>query len=85
MEDDYKDLKIDIENMRAQNNLVRETLPLSALKTQTIMPGEDYGGLVVCDTRDMNDKTEGNLQIVLYVAGEKHEFTFNRGLLNSKQ
>ena len=51
-----------------------------AVKPQTLLPGENCGGLVVCDTLSMDDKTEGKFQVLVSVNGEEHEFTFNRGL-----
>jgi hypothetical protein len=50
------------------------------IKPQTLLPGENSGGLVVCDTRDMNDKVEGNFKVVVSVDDEEHEFTFSRNL-----
>lgn len=50
------------------------------MKPQTLHYGESSGGLVVCDTRDINDKVEGNFQIAVTIDGEEHEFTFNRSL-----
>jgi hypothetical protein len=85
LEEDFEDLATDIENMRKQNDLLREVLPPSILNPQTIMPGQDCTGLVVCNTKDMDEKTEGNFQVIVTVAGEEHRFAFNRGFLNSRQ
>lgn len=48
------------------------------LQPQVLLPGEDGGGLVVCNTRAINSKAEGNFHVVVSVNGEQHEFTFNR-------
>lgn len=50
------------------------------LHPQILQPGEDAGGLVVCDTRAMNSKVEGNFHLTVCVNGEQHEFTFSRKL-----
>jgi hypothetical protein len=76
--DKVKDLKTRIETMRAQNQVIRERLPEFYLKSQTIKPDDDYSGIVVCDTRTMNDKAEGNLQFAVTVDGEVHKFIFKR-------
>ena len=52
------------------------------LQPQTLPPGEGGGGLVVCDTRAMNSKIEGNFHLIVSVNGEQHEFTFSRRLHN---
>lgn len=62
--------------LKGQMALVEELV----IKPQVLQPGESGGGLVVCDTRDMNDKVEGNFNIAVSVNGEEHEFTFNRSL-----
>jgi len=80
LKDKVDDLKKHIVSMRAQNQLLQEGLPEFDMKSQAIMPGDSHSGIVVCDTRAMNDKTEGNFQVVVSVAGEKHKFTFKRNL-----
>jgi hypothetical protein len=76
--DKVKDLKIRIETMRAQNQVIKERLPEFYLKSQTIKPDNSYSGIVVCDTRTINEKTEGNFQIAVAVDGEVHRFVFKR-------
>jgi hypothetical protein len=78
MGDKVKDLKTRIETMRAQNQVIRERLPEFYLKSETIKPDNNYSGIVVCDTRTMNDKAEGNFQIAVSVDGEVHQFIFKR-------
>jgi len=78
--DDMAILKQHIETMRANNQLLQEGLPELDMKSQTITPGNSHSGIVVCDTRDMNEKVEGNFQVVVSVDGEKHKFTFRRSL-----
>jgi hypothetical protein len=85
MEEYYEDLKTDIENMRAQNELVRAALPPSAFTPQTIAAGQEYGGLIICDASVLNDNTEGRFQIAVSIAGEEHRFTFSRGLSDNKE
>lgn len=63
-----------LQSLKGQMILIEELV----IKPQILLPGESSGGLVVCDTRDMNDKVEGNFQIAVSVSGEEHEFTFNR-------
>jgi hypothetical protein len=55
------------------------------LKPQKLLPGEGGGGLVVCETRSMDFKTEGNFRVVVSVDGEEHNFTFNRSQMSNRQ
>ena len=66
--------------LNVQRMLVKELV----MKSQTLQLEQSGGGLVVCNTRAMDDKTEGNFQVVVSLAGEEHKFTFNRSLLSSK-
>lgn len=76
-----EDLEMDIETMRANNQLLREALPAIVMKPQaTIMPGGSYSGVMVCDTRDLDEEMEGRFQLAVLVDGEEHIFTFNREL-----
>ena len=76
-----EDLQYDVEIMRANNQLLREAMPEIILQPQTIAPGGNYSGIVVCDTRELDAKLEGRFQVAVMVDGEEHRFTFNR-LLN---
>jgi hypothetical protein len=72
---------MDIETMRANNQLLREALPEIIMKPQaTIMPGGSYSGVVVCDTRELDEEIEGRFQMAVLVGGEEHIFIFNRVL-----
>jgi hypothetical protein len=64
----------------AQANEQIKFIKKLVMQPRNIMPGETYGGLVVCDTRDMSYKTEGAFQVTVSVDGEEHKFTFNRSL-----
>jgi len=77
----FGELKEGIENKRDVNALIRETMPETVLKPQTLQPGQECTGLVVCDTKDMTTKTEGTFIVIVSVAGEQHRFTFNRSVL----
>ena len=75
------ELEMDIEIMRTNNQLLREALPQIVMEPRvTIMPGGSYGGVVVCDTRDLDEKMEGRFQVAVLVDAEHHIFTFNRVL-----
>lgn len=70
-----------IAEINRQMALVEELV----LKSQTLLPGEGGGGLVVCDTRSMDYQTEGNFQVVVSTDGEEHKFTFNRSQMTKRQ
>lgn len=74
------DFKYDIEDMRRQYEVLHEILPGVILRQQTIMPGDNYTGIVICDTRDLDPEKEGKFRIAVSVDGEEHGFTFNRDL-----
>jgi len=78
MGDKVKDLKTRIDTMRAQNQVIRETLPEFFLRSQTIKPENSYSGIVVCDPLAMESKMEGNLIIAVSIDGEMHRFVFKR-------
>jgi hypothetical protein len=78
MGDKVKDLKTRIERMRAQNQVIRETLPEFFLKSKTINPDSSYNGIVACDPRTMDSKIAGNLIIAVSVDGEVHRFVFKK-------
>lgn len=75
-----EDLNYDIELMRANNELLRESLKEIVLKPQTIVPDNSYSGIVVCDTSAMDKDVQGNFQVTVSLDGEEHRFTFRRGL-----
>ncbi len=75
------ELEMDIEIMRTNNQLLREALPQIVMEPRvTLIPGGNYSGVVVCDTRDLDEKMEGRFQVAVLVDGEHHIFTFNRVL-----
>lgn len=74
------DLELDIESMRTNNQLLRDALPDIIMKPRTIMPGGAYSGIVVCDTRKLDENTGGRFQVAVLVDGEQHLFTFERQL-----
>lgn len=82
--DKMRDLKYDIKSMRRQNEVLREMMPRFILKNQVITPGNSYTGIVVCDTHEIDPEIEGNFQVSVSIDEERHEFTFYRGLNNSK-
>lgn len=76
---EMQDFKYDIEDMRRQYEIFRETLPGVILRQQTIAPGNSYTGIMICDTRDLEPETGGKFRVTVSVDGEEHRFTFNRG------
>lgn len=78
--DEVENLKKRIETMRAQNQAIRETLPEYDMKPQTIMPGKNLSGILVCDPRDLNKDAGGNFQVAILLDGEVHKFVFKRSL-----
>lgn len=74
-----------VTNIAAQAQSSRQLIETLVMKTQTIVPGQSYGGLVVTDTRAMNYKAEGNFLIVVSIDGEVHRFTINRSLHSSQK
>jgi hypothetical protein len=73
-----------LNNIAAQSKSRREFLEAFVMKSQTIMPGQSYGGLVYCDTRAMNHKVEGNFKVVISVDGEDHIFNISRHFHSSQ-
>ena len=78
-------VKESIKEMRAEFAQHKESLPLIFLRSQTIMPGEVYLGIVACDTRFMQPQTEGNLKVTVSIDSENHEFSFKRSFTNIKK
>ena len=71
--EDSMEHKVDIQ-------LLQEMLPGFIIKQQAIMPGETYSSMLICDTSNINTKTEGRFKIVVSIDNEEHKFIFNRGL-----
>jgi len=78
--DEFDDLETDIEIMRANNEMLRDALPEIVLQPRSVMPDGAYSGIVVCDTRKLDETAEGRFQVAVLVDGEKHIFSFNRVL-----
>jgi hypothetical protein len=76
----FEDLRTDIERMRLNNEMLREALPDFYIKPQIIMSGDNFSGIVVCDTSDIDSETVYNLRVFVSIDGEVHNFTFKRGL-----
>jgi hypothetical protein len=81
IEYDIMDLREGVEQMRANNSLLREALYDFIVKPQTIMPGDSCSGIFICDTSEMGPETEGSFRVIVSVEREEHQFTFNRNLL----
>ena len=74
-----------LNNIAAQAQSSRQLIDALFMKTQTIMPGQSHGGLVVSDTRSMNQEVEGNFEVVVSVGEEKHKFIINRSFYSKQQ
>jgi len=70
-----------LKEMRIIKKVVQETLPGIIIKQQTIMSGDTYSGVVICDTRDIAPEIEGNFKVTISVDGEEHKFSFKRSLI----
>jgi hypothetical protein len=78
MGDKVQQLKTKIETMRAQNQVIRETLPEFFLRSQTLTPDNSYNGIIVCDPSTMDNKLQGNFLVSVSVDGEVHKFVFKK-------
>lgn len=74
------DLVFDLEQMRDQNDVLQEMIPEMIVKSQRILPGKSYSGVLICDTGDLDAALEGKFAILLAIDGEEHGFVFNRTL-----
>lgn len=59
---------------------LEEIVPPLVFKPQTIMPARNVTGLIVYDTGDIDEKAEGEFNIVIRVEGEEHRFIFSRSM-----
>lgn len=66
-----------LQTMHEQNQRILEAMPYFIMSHQIIMPGDSYGGVMVCDTWQVNPATEGTFEITVSVDGEEHAFAFN--------
>ncbi len=57
-----------------------EIVPPLVFKPQAIIPGRNVTGLIVYDTGDLDEKAEGEFNIVIRVEGEEHRFVFSRSM-----
>ena len=55
-------------------------VPPLVFKPQTIMPGRSVIGLIVYDTGDIDEKAEGEFNVVISIEGEEHRFVFSRSI-----
>jgi len=74
-----------LNNIAAQAQSSRQLIDALFMKAQTIMPGQSHGGLVVSDTRSMNQEVEGNFEVVVSVGKEEHRFIINRSFHSKQQ
>jgi len=74
-----------LRNMGAEMQSIQQLMEKLVLKPQTLLPGESNSGLVVCDIGNININIEGDFQIVTFIGGEEHEFTFKRSPYDKKQ
>ncbi|MFC1840929.1 hypothetical protein ACFL1N_15235 [Thermodesulfobacteriota bacterium] len=56
-------------------------VPPLVFKPQTIMPNRSVTGLVVYDTGDIDEKAEGEFNVVVSIDGEEHKFNFLRSFI----
>lgn len=73
-------LRDNLESIAANARSSREFIDSTVMKTQTIFPGESYGGLIVSDTKKMNHRVEGTFEILVAIDGEDHLFKVGRTL-----
>ncbi len=57
-----------------------EIVPSLVFKPQEVMPGSTVTGLIVYNTGDIDEKAEGEFNIVIRVEGEEHRFVFSRSM-----
>ena len=55
-------------------------VPPLVFKPQTIIPGRSLNGLIIYDTADLEDKAEGEFNVVISIEGEEHKFIFSRSI-----
>ncbi|MBN1904879.1 MAG: hypothetical protein JW927_07260, partial [Deltaproteobacteria bacterium] len=55
-------------------------VPSLVFKPQTITPARSVTGLIIYDTGDIEEKAEGEFNIVIRVEGEEHRFLFSRSM-----
>lgn len=79
-EDMIESLVSNAKIMRDNDRLLREAMTEIVMSPQTVMPGGAYSGIVVCDTRSLDEIIEGRFQVAVLVGGEEHVFTFDRVL-----
>jgi hypothetical protein len=78
--DKLSDLVFDLEQMREQNDVLQEMLPGVIIKSQRILPGKSYSGVLICETGDLDPALEGKFRILVAIDGEEHGFVFNRAV-----
>jgi hypothetical protein len=70
------------DRVREQNRKFFDGLQQTVMRQHTILPGSGRRSLVACDTGKMEKDKEGTVKVIVSVAGEVHEFTFERSLNN---
>lgn len=73
-----KTFRHNLDKFASQSNSKKEMLNSVFITSQTISPGQYFGGLVVSDTREMNHKDEGVFKMKVLVDGEEHIFSVAR-------
>jgi len=58
----------------------RVIVPSLVFKPQEVMPGSTVTGLIIYDIKDIDEKAEGEFNIVIRVEGEEHKFVFSRSM-----
>lgn len=78
-EDRLQELIWVLETMRRKEAGLREAFQKLIFTQQTIMPGGNYSGIIICDTSDLDFQSEVKFRIVISVDGEEHAFTLHWG------
>jgi hypothetical protein len=74
----FDSINNELERIRNKRDSDREFIEKSVMKPQTIEPEQRGGGVLVCDTTDMDHTVEGNFRIAVSIDGEVYRFTINR-------
>ena len=67
-------------NARSQRQLIESLV----MKSQTLLPGQSHGGLIVTDTTELSELNEGYFEIEVSLEGEKHIFVVSRDKYQSE-
>lgn len=69
-----------IELKREQFKKLEEIMPDFLLKEQTILPGSIINAIMACNTSEIGPEEIGNFEVIIFLDGEMHRFTFERYL-----